>query len=104
MGSQICLSGIHNIWRWRWVGGNKEKACYGNKQAVAVEILVEWSGSLSKTKNSQNMCFRLSYIYGCETWTLGKTTLQRINAFEMKCYRKFFKILWLENRTNKSAF
>ena len=29
-------------------------------------------------------------LYGCETWILGKTTLQRINAFEMKCYRKFF--------------
>ena len=62
MGSQICFSGIHNIWRWRWVRGNKEKACYSNKQAVEVEILLEWSGSSSKTKNSQNMCFPLSYI------------------------------------------
>ena len=40
-------------WRWRWVGGNKEiKACYGNKRAVEVEILVERLRSSSKTKNS----------------------------------------------------
>ena len=50
------------------------------------------------------MSFPLSYIYGCEIWTLRKTTLQRINAFEMKCYRKILKILWVENRTNKNAF
>ena len=51
--SQICLSGIFNIWRWRQVGGNKEiKACCGNKQAVKVEILVEWSRSSRKTENS----------------------------------------------------
>ena len=43
---------IYNISRWRWVGGNKDKACYGKEQAVEVEILVEWSRSSSKTKNS----------------------------------------------------
>ena len=52
MGSQKCLSGIYNIWRWRGVRENKEKACYSNKQAVKVEILVEWSRSSSETKNS----------------------------------------------------
>ena len=40
--------------------------------------------------------------YGCEAWTLGKTVLKRITAFEMKCYRKILKISWTEHRTNKS--
>ena len=48
----ICLCGIYDIPRWRWVGGNKGKACHGKEQAVEVEILVEWSRSWSKTKNS----------------------------------------------------
>ena len=33
-------------------GGNKEETCFGNEQAVKVEILVAWSRSLNKTKNS----------------------------------------------------
>ena len=40
--------------------------------------------------------------YGCEAWTLGKTILKGITAFEMKCYRKILKISWTEHRTNKS--
>ena len=44
LGSSISGDGRH-------VGGNKEKACYGNKRAVDVEILVEWSRSSSMTKN-----------------------------------------------------
>ena len=40
--------------------------------------------------------------YGCEAWMLGKTNLKRINAFEMKCYRKILRISWTEHITNKS--
>ena len=40
--------------------------------------------------------------YGCEAWTLGKTNLKRINAFEMKCYRKIVRISWTEYRMYKS--
>ena len=40
--------------------------------------------------------------YSCKVWMLGKTNLKRINAFEMKCYRKNLRISRTEHRTNKS--
>ena len=38
--------------------------------------------------------------YGCETWTLSKTAAKKINAFEMKCYRKILRISWKEKKRN----
>ena len=40
--------------------------------------------------------------YGCETWTLRKLDIKRINAFEMKFYRKILRIPWIAHRTNCS--
>ena len=42
---------------------------------------------------------------GCETWVLRKLDIKRINAFEMKCYRKILRIRripWIAHRTNCS--
>lgn len=36
-----------------------------------------------------------------KAWTLGKTTLKRISAFEMKRYRTILKISWTERLTNE---
>ena len=41
-------------------------------------------------------------IYGCEAWVLGKTNLKRINAFEIRCFRKILRISLTEHRMNKS--
>ena len=40
--------------------------------------------------------------YECETWVLRKLDIKRINAFEMKCYRKVLRIPWIAHRTNCS--
>ena len=37
--------GIYNIWRWRWVEGNKGiKACYGNKINELSKLKFLWNG------------------------------------------------------------
>jgi len=38
--------------------------------------------------------------YGSETWTMSKKPEQKINAFEMRCYRKILRVQWTEKRTN----
>ena len=40
-------------------------------------------------------------MYGCESWTLKKTDHQRIDAFELWCWR-FLKVLWTARRSNQS--
>ncbi|CAH1268742.1 Hypp3973 [Branchiostoma lanceolatum] len=41
--------------------------------------------------------------YGCEAWTLHAKDTQKIQAFEMKCYRKLLRVSWTEHRTNNSV-
>ena len=41
-------------------------------------------------------------MYGCETWTVEKADHQRINVFELWCWRRFLRVPWTE-RTGKSG-
>ena len=41
-------------------------------------------------------------MYGCESWTIKKVEHQRINAFELWCWRKFLRIPWTAKRSNQS--
>ena len=41
-------------------------------------------------------------MYGCESWTVKKAECQRINAFELWCWRRLLRILWTARRSNQS--
>ena len=41
-------------------------------------------------------------IYGCESWTLSKAESQRIDAFELGCWRRFLRVPWTARRSNQS--
>ena len=41
-------------------------------------------------------------MYGCESWTLRKTELLRIYAFELWCWRRLLRIPWTAKRSNQS--
>ena len=40
--------------------------------------------------------------YGCESWTIKKAELQRINAFEQCCWRRLLRVPWTARRSNQS--
>ena len=40
--------------------------------------------------------------YGCESWTIKKAECQRIDAFELCCWRRLSRILWIARRSNQS--
>ena len=40
--------------------------------------------------------------YGCESWTIKKVEHQRIDAFELWCWRRLFKVPWMARRSNQS--
>ena len=44
----------------------------------------------------------LVVMYGCESWTVKKAERQRIDAFELWCWRRLFRIPWTANRSNQS--
>ena len=41
-------------------------------------------------------------MYGCESWTINKAELQRIDAFELWCWRRLLRVLWTARRHNQS--
>ena len=41
-------------------------------------------------------------MYGCETWTMMKTEHQRIDAFELWCWRRLLRVPWTARRPNQS--
>ena len=41
-------------------------------------------------------------MYGCESWTLKKVECQRIDAFELWCWRRLLKVPWTARRSNQS--
>ena len=41
-------------------------------------------------------------MYGCESWTIKKAEHQRINAFELWCWRTLLRVSWTARRSNQS--
>ena len=41
-------------------------------------------------------------MYGCESWTIKKAKCQRIDAFELWCWRSLLKVPWTASRSNQS--
>ena len=41
-------------------------------------------------------------MYGCESWTVKKTECQRIDAFELWCWRRVVRVPWTARRSNQS--
>ena len=41
-------------------------------------------------------------MYGCESWTVKKAELRRIDAFELWCWRRLLRVPWTARRSNQS--
>ena len=44
----------------------------------------------------------LVVMYGCESWTIKKAECQRIDAFELWCWRTLLRVPWTARRSNQS--
>ena len=41
-------------------------------------------------------------MYGCESWTIKKAECQRIDAFELWCWRRLLRVPWTTRKSNQS--
>ena len=41
-------------------------------------------------------------VYGCESWTVKKAEHRRIDAFELRCWRRLLRVPWTARRSNQS--
>ena len=56
---------------------------------------------LTKARLVKAMVFPV-VMYGCESCTIKKAEHQRIDAFELWCWRKLLRVLWTARRSNQS--
>ena len=55
----------------------------------------------NKDPSSQSYGFP-GVMYGYESWTIKKAELQRIDAFELWCWRRLLRVPWTARRSNQS--
>ena len=56
---------------------------------------------LTKVRLVKAMVFPV-VMYGCESWTMKKAERQRIDAFELWCWRRLLRVPWTARRSNQS--
>ena len=56
---------------------------------------------LTKVRRVKAMDFPV-VMYGCESWTIKKASHQRIEAFELWCWRRLLRVPWIARRSNQS--
>ena len=56
---------------------------------------------LTKVRLVKAMVFPL-VMYRCESWTIKKAEHQRIDAFELSCWRRLLRVPWTARRSNQS--
>ena len=56
---------------------------------------------LTKVRLVKAMVFPV-VMYGCESWTVKKAELRRIDAFELWCWRSLLRVPWTARRSNQS--
>ena len=55
----------------------------------------------SKSLSTQSYGFPV-VMYGCESWTVKKVKRQRIDAFELWCWRRLLQVPWMARKSNQS--
>ena len=75
----------------------------GRKAMTNLDSILKSSDSTLPTKVHlvKAMVFPI-VMYVCENWTIKKTECQRIDAFELWCWRRFLRVPWIARRSNQS--
>ena len=73
----------------------------GRKATTNLDRVLKSRDITLLTKAHKAMVFP-AVMYGCENWTIKKAESQRIDAFELWCWRRFLRVPWTAKRSNQS--
>ena len=81
----------------------KRRLLLGRKAMINLESVLKGRGIILPTKFYlvKAMVFPV-VMYGCESWTIKKAEHQRIDAFELWCWRRLLRVPWTARRNNQS--
>ena len=83
--------------RWTWVWASSGSWWWTGRPGVlqfmeSQRVRHDWATELNWTE----------LMYGCESWTVKKAEHQRIDAFELWCWRRLLRVPWTARRSNQS--
>ena len=81
----------------------KRHLLLGRKVMTKLDSILKSRGItfLTKVRLVKAMVFPV-VMYGCESWTVKKAEHQRIDAFELWCWRGLLRVPWTARRSNQS--
>ena len=81
----------------------KRRLLLGRKVMTSLESMLKSRDIILPTKVRlvKAMVFPV-VMYGCESWTIKKVERQRIDAFELWCWRRLLRVPWAARRSNQS--
>ena len=82
---------------------SKRHLLLGRKSMVNLDSILKSRDITLPTKvHLVNAMVFLVVMYGCESWTIKKAEHQRIDAFELWCWRRLLRVPWTARRSNQS--
>ena len=67
------------------------------------QIIGTWYFLFKQKRDNKWITLFPMVMYGCESWTVKKAECQRIDAFELWCWRRLFRVPWTARRSNQST-
>ena len=100
---RLYFSGLQNHCRCWLQPRNKRCLLIGIKAMTKLDSILKSRDITLPTKVHivKAMVFSSSH-YGCESWTIKKAECQRIDAFELWCWRRLLRVPWTAKRSNQS--
>ena len=83
--------------------GIKRRLLLGRKVMTNLDSIIKSRDITLPTKICLVQAMVLPVVmYGCESWTVKKAEHQRIDAFELWCWRRLLRVPWTAGRSNQS--
>ena len=83
----------------------KRRLLLGRKVMTGLDSILKSRDITLPTKvrlvKASSMVFPV-VMYGCESWTIKKAELQRLDAFDLWCWRRLLRVPWTARRSNQS--
>ena len=80
----------------------KRHLLLGRKAMANLDSMLKSRDTLpTKVRLVKAMAFPV-VMYGCESWTVKKAERQRIDAFELWCWKRLLRVPWTARRSNQS--
>ena len=82
----------------------KRRLLLGKKVMTKVDSILKSRDITLPTKFRLVKAMVLPVMYGCEGWTIKKAELWRIDAFELRCWKRLLRVPWTARRSCQGTF